>query len=123
MRQDLAPAQDIYCCGSSDDLGEGKEATGKLRQRTTSKEKFIAQQKKSLFSPLTAPGRERACPSLMQRHRVSAKQGWCSSGETPREFQSLWSSRLDFRSKFSILGAALWETPITLFLVQPALGS
>lgn len=74
------PAQNIYSCGSSDAPWEGKEGTGKLRQRTLSKEKFMAQQKKSLSSLPKSPGRDQRCPSLTgaslkqcKKHRATAK--------------------------------------------------
>jgi len=44
------PAQSIYSCASSGAVWEGREGTGKLRQRTISKEKFNAPQKISILT-------------------------------------------------------------------------
>lgn len=114
--QDPAPAQNICCCSSSDALGEGKEAAGKLRQRTTSKEKFIAQQK-NLYPHCLRPrvGNE-GVPVQHKRHRVSAKQGWCSCGRDPKGISKPVVLGVDFRSKFSIWGQSRGIPPLLFFL-------
>lgn len=48
--QGLPPIQSICSFSSSNVVWEGKEATGKLRQGSISKDKFMAQQKGSILT-------------------------------------------------------------------------
>lgn len=101
LLQDPAPAQTIC----SDTVQEGKEETGKLRQRIVSKE-FMVQQ---IFSILTAHGSWQgvwvsqpvgAALQQCKRHRASA--AWCGAvlggvcfwqGYKPAQMMQLQSSR------------------------------
>lgn len=78
--QDPPPAQNIYSRASSDVAWEGKEATGKVRQRTISKEKFMAQQKISILTAQVPwQGTKVSQPDRSISAAVQKAQGLCKA--------------------------------------------